>query len=514
MSSTSAVRRAPVGEPGELVCTPPVSVHADGVLERSRRDRVSRGVLRDLPGRLASRRLGQSDRGTAASSSAAAATRRSIPAACGSAPRRSIARSRRSRRWSRASWSASSSRRRRQAIERIVLFVRLRDGVAFSTKHLSAAIRRRIRAGTSPHHVPRVIVQVTDLPRTRSGKLSELAVRDVIEGRAVKNVGALANPEALEQFRNRPELTQAVAPRSRISFPAVATRKRPARAGGIRCRQSPRYRARPDHHQGPVHRAGQGRGPALHRAAVRALLRRRTTRPGATCTPGCTTAGRSTPTTASSQGIENLCLSPDRVPRLEDVNKFMAPLTGFRAKAVSGYVPAYMFFDCLRQREFPTTITIRDGQVLDYLPEPDIFHDIAGHVPMHTDKAFADTLVLFGECARAAAERASDDCRRARAGPAHDQRDQGDGALLLVHDRVRPDEGQPGPARSRRMAAGCCRRTARSSTASNRPTCSAIRSSWSGWSTSTSRSTTTSRCCSSWIRSTTCSPRSAGSPSG
>jgi phenylalanine-4-hydroxylase len=108
------------------------------------------------------------------------------------------------------------------------------------------------------------------------------------------------------------------------------------------------------------------------------------------------------------QGIENLCLDPERVPHLEDVNKFMAPLTGFRAKAVSGYVPAYMFFDCLRQREFPTTITIRDGEVLDYLPEPDIFHDIAGHVPMHTDKAFADTLVLFGECARAAAERARD----------------------------------------------------------------------------------------------------------
>ncbi|HEX3926958.1 MAG TPA: phenylalanine 4-monooxygenase [Gemmatimonadales bacterium] len=108
------------------------------------------------------------------------------------------------------------------------------------------------------------------------------------------------------------------------------------------------------------------------------------------------------------QGLDNLCLNPDRVPRLEDVNRFMAPLTGFRAKAVSGYVPAYMFFDCLRQREFPTTVTIRDGQLLDYLPEPDIFHDIAGHVPMHTDKAFADTLVLFGECARSAAERAAD----------------------------------------------------------------------------------------------------------
>ena len=103
-------------------------------------------------------------------------------------------------------------------------------------------------------------------------------------------------------------------------------------------------------------------------------------------------------------GIETLCLDPDRVPRLEDVNKFMAPLTGFRAKPVSGYVPAYLFFDCLRQREFPTTITIRDGRKLDYLPEPDIFHDIAGHVPMHTDPAFADTLVRFGEAARTAAD--------------------------------------------------------------------------------------------------------------
>ena len=108
------------------------------------------------------------------------------------------------------------------------------------------------------------------------------------------------------------------------------------------------------------------------------------------------------------EGLETLQLNPERVPRLEDVNRFMAPLTGFRAKAVSGYVPAYVFFDCLRKREFPTTITIRDGEVLDYLPEPDIFHDISGHVPMHTDPAFADTLVRFGECARTAAERARD----------------------------------------------------------------------------------------------------------
>ena len=103
-------------------------------------------------------------------------------------------------------------------------------------------------------------------------------------------------------------------------------------------------------------------------------------------------------------GITTLSLDPTRVPRLEDVNQFMWPRTGFRAKPVSGYVPAFRFFDCLRNREFPTTITIRDGDVLDYLPEPDIFHDIGGHVPMHTDAAFADTLVKFGECAHVAAE--------------------------------------------------------------------------------------------------------------
>jgi len=103
------------------------------------------------------------------------------------------------------------------------------------------------------------------------------------------------------------------------------------------------------------------------------------------------------------KGIESLSLDPLRIPRLEDVNRFLCPLTGFRAKAVSGYVPAFTFFDCLRQREFPTTITIRRADQLDYLPEPDIFHDIAGHVPMHTDPHFAETLVRFGECARTAA---------------------------------------------------------------------------------------------------------------
>ena len=69
------------------------------------------------------------------------------------------------------------------------------------------------------------------------------------------------------------------------------------------------------------------------------------------------------------------------MPRLEDVNKFLEPLSAFESRPVSGYVPAFLFFDCLRQRVFPTTITVRDAGSLEYLPEPDIFHDLAGHVP-------------------------------------------------------------------------------------------------------------------------------------
>ncbi len=90
---------------------------------------------------------------------------------------------------------------------RIVLFVRLRDGVILGDE-LRERIRHQIRSGTSPHHVPRAILMVPDMPRTRSGKLSEIAVRDVVEGRVVKNVGALANPGALEHFRGRPELRE------------------------------------------------------------------------------------------------------------------------------------------------------------------------------------------------------------------------------------------------------------------------------------------------------------------
>ncbi|MEP6689231.1 MAG: acetoacetate--CoA ligase [Gemmatimonadales bacterium] len=84
---------------------------------------------------------------------------------------------------------------------RIVLFVRLRDGITLDDS-LQERIRRRIREQASPHHVPRKILQVADIPRTISGKITELAVREVVHGRPVTNVDALANPGALELFRD------------------------------------------------------------------------------------------------------------------------------------------------------------------------------------------------------------------------------------------------------------------------------------------------------------------------
>ena len=88
---------------------------------------------------------------------------------------------------------------------RVVLFVRLREGLTLDDA-LCDRIRRQIRANTTPRHVPAKIVQVPEIPRTISGKVVELAVRETIHGRAVKNTDALANPAALEHFRNRPEL--------------------------------------------------------------------------------------------------------------------------------------------------------------------------------------------------------------------------------------------------------------------------------------------------------------------
>jgi acetoacetyl-CoA synthetase len=88
---------------------------------------------------------------------------------------------------------------------RIVLFVRLRDGITLDER-LVERIKKQVRDNTTPRHVPARVVQVADIPRTKSGKIVELAVQNVVHGRPVKNIEALANPEALEHFRDRPDL--------------------------------------------------------------------------------------------------------------------------------------------------------------------------------------------------------------------------------------------------------------------------------------------------------------------
>jgi len=88
---------------------------------------------------------------------------------------------------------------------RVVLFVKLQEAHVLDAS-LIERIKQQIKANTTPRHVPAKILQVADIPRTKSGKIVELAVRAVVHGEPVKNVEALANPVALEQFRARPEL--------------------------------------------------------------------------------------------------------------------------------------------------------------------------------------------------------------------------------------------------------------------------------------------------------------------
>lgn len=99
------------------------------------------------------------------------------------------------------------------------------------------------------------------------------------------------------------------------------------------------------------------------------------------------------------EGAEAIGLRPDQVPDLSDVNDRLAARTGWQSIPVTGFLPAADFFVCLARRWFPTTITVRSKQQLDYTPQPDIFHDVFGHVPLHADPVFADFLQGFGEAA-------------------------------------------------------------------------------------------------------------------
>lgn len=95
-------------------------------------------------------------------------------------------------------------------------------------------------------------------------------------------------------------------------------------------------------------------------------------------------------------GLQRIGLAPDRVPELSGVNQRLAARTGWSAVGVRGFIPAAQFFRCLAQRRFPTTLSVRPRAQLDYLPEPDIFHDVFGHVPLHAHAVFAEFLQQFG----------------------------------------------------------------------------------------------------------------------
>lgn len=121
-------------------------------------------------------------------------------------------------------------------------------------------------------------------------------------------------------------------------------------------------------------------------------------------------------------GMKILRLTRDRIPLLDDlvldrdieiaggvkvakgtkldgINKFLQQQSNWASYGVPGYLPAKSFFACLAARQFPTTVLIRPREVMDYLPEPDIFHDVFGHVPLHTLRVFADFLQTYGKAA-------------------------------------------------------------------------------------------------------------------
>jgi len=101
------------------------------------------------------------------------------------------------------------------------------------------------------------------------------------------------------------------------------------------------------------------------------------------------------------EGIEYLDLPLDRLPNLRMLSEKLERRTGWNTTAVSGFMPGPAFFEMLAARRFPTTTWLRNRESLEYTPEPDIFHDVFGHVPMHAHSVFADFLAHYGQlCAR------------------------------------------------------------------------------------------------------------------
>lgn len=99
------------------------------------------------------------------------------------------------------------------------------------------------------------------------------------------------------------------------------------------------------------------------------------------------------------KGLAIINLNRNQVPDLREVNANLKPMTGWQSRGVPGYLPAKSFFAFLAQRQFPTTVSVRPKTSMDYLPEPDIIHDVFGHVPLHADPVFADFLQTYGQAA-------------------------------------------------------------------------------------------------------------------
>ena len=105
------------------------------------------------------------------------------------------------------------------------------------------------------------------------------------------------------------------------------------------------------------------------------------------------------------EGFELIGLREDRLPNLKAVSALLGPRTGWASTPVSGFLPADAFFEMLAARMFPTTTWLRARESMDYTPEPDIFHDVFGHVPMHAHPVFADFLQQYGKVCASAIDR-------------------------------------------------------------------------------------------------------------
>jgi phenylalanine-4-hydroxylase len=106
------------------------------------------------------------------------------------------------------------------------------------------------------------------------------------------------------------------------------------------------------------------------------------------------------------EGFEIIGLRKDRLPKLSAISARLAPRTGWSSTPVSGFLPAPAFFEMLASRNFPTTTWLRSRESLEYTPEPDIFHDVFGHVPMHSHKVFGDFLEHYGRVCAAISDAA------------------------------------------------------------------------------------------------------------